>query len=96
MLTFVIRRIVASIFILLGATFIAYILVANAGNPLETAQGLPNPAQRAQTIATITQTLNLNVNPVFRYFIWLKGVGGCVVGGWVVGGWVVGGCVVGG
>ncbi len=70
----------ASIFILLGATFIAYILVANAGNPLETAQGLPNPTQRAQTIATITQTLNLNVNPVFRYFIWLKGVGGCVVG----------------
>ena len=80
MLTFVLRRIVASIFILLGATFIAYLLVSHAGNPLETAQGLPNPVQRAATIATITHTLNLDVNPVFRYFIWLKGVGGCVVG----------------
>lgn len=80
MLTFILRRIVASFFILLGATFIAYLLVANAGNPLENAQGLPNPVQRLQTIATVTQTLHLDVNPVFRYFIWLKGVSGCVVG----------------
>lgn len=80
MLTFILRRIVASFFILLGATFIAYLLVSNAGNPLENAQGLPNPTQRAQTVAMVTQTLHLNVNPVFRYFVWLKGVGGCVVG----------------
>ena len=80
MLTFILRRIVASFFILLGATFIAYILVANAGDPLETARGLPNPTQRFQAMATITQTLHLNINPVFRYFVWLKGVGGCVVG----------------
>jgi len=80
LLTFILRRIVASVFILLGATFIAYLLVSNAGNPLENAQSLPNPTQRAQTIATITQTLKLDVNPVVRYFVWLKGVGGCVVG----------------
>lgn len=80
MLTFILRRIVASFFILLGATFIAYILVSHTGNPLENAQALPNPTQRAQTIATVTQTLHLDVNPVFRYFVWLKGVGGCVVG----------------
>ncbi len=80
MLTFILRRIVASFFILLGATFIAYLLVANAGDPLETARGLPNPTQRVQTMATITQTLHLDINPVFRYFVWLKGVGGCAVG----------------
>jgi peptide/nickel transport system permease protein len=80
LLTFILRRIVASFFILLGATFIAYVLVANAGNPLENALSLPNPTQKAQTVATVTQTLHLDVNPVFRYFVWLKGVGGCVVG----------------
>ena len=79
-MTFILRRIVASFFILLGATFIAYLLVSNAGDPLETARGLPNPVSRAQTMATITQTLHLNVNPVLRYFVWLKGIGGCVVG----------------
>ena len=80
MLTFILRRIVASFFILLGATFIAYLLVSNAGDPLENARGLPNPVAREQTMNTITQTLHLNVNPVLRYFVWLKGVGGCVVG----------------
>ena len=79
MLTFIVRRIIAAIFITIGASFIAYILVANAGNPLANAQGLP-AAQRGQAIATVTATLHLDVNPVFRFFIWLKGVGGCVVG----------------
>ncbi len=80
MLTFVVRRLVAAFFILLGATFIAFELVAHAGDPLEVARSLPNPELRAQTIAMITANLHLDVNPVFRYFIWLKGVGGCFVG----------------
>ena len=80
MLTFVARRLVAAFFILLGATFIAFELVAHAGDPLEVARGLPNPDLRAQTIANITANLHLDVNPVARYFIWLKGVGGCFVG----------------
>ncbi|MET3806756.1 peptide/nickel transport system permease protein [Nakamurella sp. UYEF19] len=79
MLTFIVRRIIAAIFITIGASFIAYILVANAGNPLQNAQGLP-ASQRANAVATVTATLHLDVNPVFRFFIWLKGVGGCVVG----------------
>jgi peptide/nickel transport system permease protein len=78
-LTFIVRRIIAAFFITIGASFIAYILVSNAGDPLENARGLP-AAQRGQAIATVTQTLHLDVNPVFRFFIWLKGVGGCVVG----------------
>ena len=70
----------AAFFILIGATFIAYELVAAAGSPLENAFGITDPVQRATKIASITQTLHLDVNPVFRYFIWLKGVGGCLVG----------------
>ncbi len=80
MLTFVVRRLVAAFFILLGATFIAFELVAHAGDPLDTARGLPNPDLRQHTIDVITANLHLDVNPVARYFIWLKGVGGCLVG----------------
>ena len=80
MLSFVVRRIVASIFILLGATFIAFELTAAAGDPRINALSLPNPDLRIQTAARITADLHLDVNPVARYFIWLKGVGGCVVG----------------
>ncbi len=37
-----------------------------------------SPGSAPSTV--ITTDLHLNVNPVLRYFIWLKGVGGCVVG----------------
>jgi len=80
MATFIVRRVIAAFFITIGATFVAYILVANAGDPLAAANQIPNPDQRAQTIATLTTTLHLDVNPIPRYFIWLKGVLGCFVG----------------
>ncbi|MDQ6656746.1 MAG: ABC transporter permease [Actinomycetota bacterium] len=80
MLTFVIRRIIAAFFIVLGATFIAYILMANAGDPLETARGTQNVTQRLQQIKSVTAALHLDINPVARYFLWLKGIGGCFVG----------------
>lgn len=65
---------------MLGATFIAYLLVAGAGDPLENARTNPNPVQAQQMMATITNTLHLNTPAPLRYFIWLKGVAGCVVG----------------
>ena len=37
------RRALAALFILLGSTFIAYILVANSGDPLGQAKAIPNP-----------------------------------------------------
>lgn len=80
MLTFVLRRLVAAFFILIGSTFIAYELVAASGSPLQNAFGITDPVQRATKVASITTALHLNVNPVFRYFIWLKGVSGCLVG----------------
>ena len=80
MVVFIVRRVIAAFFITLGATFIAYILMANAGDPLTDAQAIPNPQQREQAVNSITQTLNLDVNPVLRYFIWLKGVLGCFIG----------------
>ena len=80
MLTFILRRLVASFFVVLGATFIAYLLVANAGDPLNEVLGIQDPTQRAQAIKSITNLLDLDTPPVARYFIWLKGIGGCFVG----------------
>jgi peptide/nickel transport system permease protein len=79
-LTFIVRRIIASFFIVIGASFISYILVSYAGDPLTQAYGIQQPDARAQKIAQITEALHLNVNPVLRFFIWLKGVLGCFVG----------------
>ena len=80
MLTFIVRRIIASFFIVIGASFISFMLVSYAGDPLANARGIQNVDVRAQTMAHLTLTLHLNVPPVFRFFIWLKGVLGCFVG----------------
>lgn len=80
MFTYIVRRIVAGFMVVLGATFIAYLLVAHAGDPLAAARGENDVTLRAQKMKFITENLNLDVNPVLRYFIWLKGVAGCFKG----------------
>ncbi|MGS0688436.1 ABC transporter permease [Nakamurella sp. GG22] len=80
MALYIVRRLIAGFFVVLGASFIVYILVANAGDPLTPAYGITDPTAREQRIASLTAALNLDVNPVVRYFLWLKGVAGCVVG----------------
>ncbi len=79
-LTFVVRRIIAAFFIVIGAAFIAFIMVANAGDPLANARGIQDPTARNQRIAAITSILHLNYNPIVRFFIWLRGVLGCLIG----------------
>ncbi len=80
MAMYVVRRLIAGFFVVLGASFIVYILVANAGDPLTPAYGITDPVAREQRVASLTAALNLDVNPVLRYFLWLKGVAGCAVG----------------
>ncbi|HEY5842408.1 MAG TPA: ABC transporter permease [Mycobacterium sp.] len=80
MAMYIVRRLIAGFFVILGASFIVFILVANAGDPLEQAQGITDPIARQQRIDYLTATLSLDVNPVLRYFVWLKGVGGCFIG----------------
>jgi len=74
MLIFIVRRIVAAFFIVLGASFIVYMLMANAGDPLAFTTEIANPTTRAATIRSITDALNLDVHPVLRYFKWLGAV----------------------
>jgi peptide/nickel transport system permease protein len=73
MASFIIRRLIASIFVLFAATFLMYILTALSGDPLEDLrQG--NAPNKAELIEARTKLLNLDVPPPLRYFLWLGGL----------------------
>ena len=75
MTTFIVRRLVAAFFIVLGASFIVYMLMANAGDPLAFTAEIAEPDRSARrVIDSVTEALNLDVNPVARYFLWLGDV----------------------
>jgi peptide/nickel transport system permease protein len=77
--TFVVRRLIASVFVLFGASFIIYNLAAVAGDPLEDLRQSTSP-NRDALIAARSEALNLDVPPPARYFLWLSGVLGAFVG----------------
>ena len=79
MATFVVRRLIASIFIFLAATYLMYMLTALSGNPLRDLLE-SNAPNKESLIAARTELLSLDVPPYLRYFLWLRGVGGCFVG----------------
>ena len=72
MFVYIMRRIVAGVFVLLGASFILYLLMTQAGNPLAFTLAITNPTQRASVIKDVTETLSLDVPPVQRYLDWLR------------------------
>lgn len=79
MATFVVRRLIASVFILLAATYLMYLLTAYSGDPLEELRTSSSP-NKAQLIQARSDLLNLDVPPYLRYFIWIAGVGRCFIG----------------
>jgi len=79
MLTFIGRRLLSSVAVLLGATFIVYLLLAYSIDPLEDLRTSTAPNKAALIQARI-QALDLDTSPVLRYLKWLKGAAGCVVG----------------
>lgn len=74
MATFILRRLVASFFIVIAASFIVYILMAYAGDPLEFLREITNPTERDAIQRSVTEALSLDVPPVQRYFYWLADV----------------------
>jgi len=74
MFAFIMRRLLASFFVVLGASFIVYLLMANSGDPLDFTMNITNPTQRAQVVRSVTDALNLDTHPVARYFLWLGDV----------------------
>lgn len=79
MASFIIRRLLISFFVLLGATFIVYVLVASAGDPRAALYESTDPG-KANKIAAMTRNLSLDVPIIPRYFAWLGGALGCFIG----------------
>ena len=67
MAAFVIRRLIASVFVLLAATFLMYNLVALSGDPLEDLRA-SNAPNKEQLIESRIKLLRLDVIPPLRYF----------------------------
>lgn len=79
MLTFIVRRTLASLAVLLVASYLVYVLAATSGDPLaDLREG--NSTNKAQLIKDRIELLHLDVPPYLRYFVWLGGVLGGFIG----------------
>lgn len=84
-LTFLGRRLLSSAIVLLGATFIVYMLLSYSLDPLEDLRASTAPNKEALIQARI-MALDLNTPPVIRYFKWLgSAVTGDLGASWVTG-----------
>lgn len=79
MVPFILRRLVTILGVLIAASYLFYILAANAGDPLEDLRA-SSQRNREQLIENRTAQLDLNVAPPIRYFYWAGGVSKCFVG----------------
>ncbi|MDR1426588.1 MAG: hypothetical protein LBJ08_02360, partial [Bifidobacteriaceae bacterium] len=79
MFPFLARRVAAGLIVLLGATFIVYLAVAFAADPLAALRTSTSPT-KFQQMERLTEQLNLDLPPVLRYFNWLGGVVGYLWG----------------
>ncbi len=73
MLTFLSRRLIASVLVLLAASYLVYVLSANSGDPLDDLRQ-STARNKAELIQQRTALLHLDVPVPLRYFIWLGGV----------------------
>ena len=78
MVTYIVRRLITAAFILLGASFVVYILTAISGDPLGELRALSSP-NRDQLIEARINLLDLNTPAPVRYFKWLGGAAQCLV-----------------
>ncbi|GAA3872649.1 hypothetical protein GCM10022381_14610 [Leifsonia kafniensis] len=78
MASFILRRVLVSILILLAASFLMYMLVAFSVDPLEDLRS-SSAANKDQLITARIQLLNLEVPPPLRWVMWLGGVAGCLI-----------------
>jgi peptide/nickel transport system permease protein len=79
MLTFVVRRLLATILVLLAASFIVYNLASISGDPLLDLKGSSAP-NRQELIDQRIETLRLDLPVPVRYFTWLGKASGCLYG----------------
>ncbi|MBN9375925.1 MAG: ABC transporter permease, partial [Cellulomonas sp.] len=80
MASYLLRRLGVSLLILLGASFLVYMLVSVSGDPLAEYR-TSNKPNKEQLMAARIALLHLNVPAPARYFVWLSGAVKCVVPG---------------
>lgn len=78
MLSFIVRRILASILTLVAASFLMYVLAAYSKNPLDELLASNSPNKEA-LILQMTAALDLDVPPPLRWVYWLGGAARCIV-----------------
>ncbi|WP_285725983.1 ABC transporter permease [Psychromicrobium xiongbiense] len=78
MLSYIVRRLITAALILLGASFVVYLLTAASGDPLEELRTSNNP-NKAALIQSRSDLLHLDVPAPLRYFVWLRGAAGCLI-----------------
>ena len=79
MLAFIGRRISLALLILFGSTYLTYQLAAYSGDPLAAVRESTDPNKEV-IIAELTRTLQLDVPPPARYFLWLQKALGLATG----------------
>lgn len=80
MTSYVLRRLGVSLLILLGASFIVYMLVAFSGDPLHDLRESSRP-NKEKLMEQRIALLDLDVPAPLRYFLWLGGAARCVLPG---------------
>ena len=78
MVTYIFRRLVTAALILLGASYLVYLLTAASGDPLEEFRANPTP-QKQQLMDARTELLQLDTPAPLRYFKWFGGAVQCLV-----------------
>jgi peptide/nickel transport system permease protein len=79
MITYIGRRLLAIVGVLLVASFVVYSLTAAFGDPLADLKGSNDP-NRDKLIADRIAKLNLDQPIPLRYLSWLSGAAGCFIG----------------
>ncbi len=78
MLSYIARRLVSIVGVLLVASFFVYLLTASYGDPLQDLKGSNSP-NRNELIARRTEELGLDKPMLARYFGWLGGASRCLI-----------------
>ncbi|WP_345764078.1 ABC transporter permease [Diaminobutyricibacter sp. McL0608] len=78
MVSFILRRILVSILILIAASFLMYMLVAYSVDPLADLRSSNNPNKEALISARVA-LLHLDVAPPLRWALWLGGAAKCLI-----------------
>jgi peptide/nickel transport system permease protein len=73
MLSFLVRRLLASLVVLLVASYIVYVITCYSGDPLYDLRQSTSPNKQG-LIAQRTALLHLDVSPFLRYFTWFGGI----------------------